>query len=131
VISVVCKIGSDAEVTEEDSAVVVNEQVGCLYVAMNETVNMKVAALRSINEAGQMRLWHELEAFKGLSEDATDDFLVHATRPTVPHDISGAALAHEAKGDVELVAVHPAPTDTKDVRVFRKRHECCFTFEKT
>jgi len=48
-----------------------------------------------------------LEAFKGLLEDATNDFLVHATRPTVMHDISCASLTHETKCNMEFMAIHP------------------------
>src|SRR5438552_130894 len=72
----------------------------------------------------------ELEAFQSLFEDAADDVFVHATGPSITHDVCCATLAHETESDVELVAVHPRATDTEDVGMFGERHEGGLAFEK-
>jgi len=41
-----------------------------------------------------------LETLEGLLENATNDLFLHATGPSIVHDISGAACVHKAEGDV-------------------------------
>ena len=64
-----------------------------------------------------------LYPLKGLLEDTLDDFFLHATHPTVTHNVGCASSIHKPEGNVEFVTVHPRPTYTKDVGMFRKRHE--------
>lgn len=58
-----------------------------------------------------------LETVQGLFEHALYDFLLHATRPCIPHDVCSTAFVHETEGNVEFVAVDPASADTEDVWV--------------
>src|ERR1700722_5572285 len=71
-----------------------------------------------------------LETLESLLEEASDDLLLHSTRPTVPHDIRGATLIHETHGNVQVVTVNPSAADTKNIWVFRDRHEGCLPLEK-
>lgn len=41
--SVLGKVSSDAQVTKENSAIVVNEKISSFNVAVNETVNVEIA----------------------------------------------------------------------------------------
>ena len=74
---------------------------------------------------------HALEAFQGLLQDAADDLLLHSTGPGVMHNVGGAAFAHQTEGDVQLVSVHPGPTDTQDVGVLGKGHQRGLSLEET
>lgn len=54
---VVGKIGGDAKVSYQDGAVVVDEEIGCLDIAMNKTVDMEIAEVEvgDLNECEMMR----------------------------------------------------------------------------
>ena len=71
-----------------------------------------------------------LYPLESLLEDTFDDFLLHAACPPVVHNIRCASGVHETQGDVKFVAVHPRSTNTKDVGVFRKRHELRFPLQE-
>lgn len=58
-----------------------------------------------------------VEALESLLEYAPNDVLFHTTGPAVPHYIGGTSFVHETQGNVQLVAVHPRATDTKDIGV--------------
>ena len=71
-----------------------------------------------------------LEALEGLPEDAAYNLLVHTAGPGIVHDISGTSCVHEAKCNVQFMAVQPASSYTKDVWVLGKGHELSFPLEK-
>jgi hypothetical protein len=82
-VRVVEHVRGHAEVTEEDGAVVVDEQVRGFDVTVNEPVDMEIAddqnmRISDVRTSGEIA--HALEPLERLLEDALDDLLVHPAR---------------------------------------------------
>ena len=59
-----------------------------------------------------------LYPLESLLEDTLHDFFLHATGPTITHDVGCAPSIHKTQGDVKFVTVYPRSTYTKDIGVF-------------
>ena len=83
---------------------------------MNEAINVEVTDKRENQyEKREIRDEESLESFEGLSQNAADDFLFHAARPAVAHNVSSTAFVHQTKSDAESVTSHPRTPDAQDI----------------
>jgi hypothetical protein len=96
---VVVQRGGNTKVAEENGAVVVDEEVCCLDIPVDEAIDMQIAvdSLRSKKPSERRCL---LETLESLPEDAAHDLLFYAARPCILHDVGGTTRVHKAEGDV-------------------------------
>jgi hypothetical protein len=119
----------NAKITEQDGAVVVDEEICCLDIPVNKSVDMQITT-EGVEKIERRERKNLLEALEGLPEDAAYNLLFHATGPSILHDVCGTPCVHEAESDVQFMAIQPASSDTKNVRVLRKGHQLSFPLKK-
>lgn len=88
--SIFCKVGGNAQVTEEHSPIIIYKKISSFNVSMDESIDVEI-----------------VQPFEGLSQNTAYDIFFHASWPPVTHNVSGTAFVHETESDVKFVTIHP------------------------